>query len=198
MLVVIEGIDGSGKSTVAKKLKEELEKRGYKVYLTSEPTNGPVGQIIRKILKKEIVIDEKFLPHVLTLLYTADRYYHQKEIREALEKYDYVILDRYYHSTIVYQHFLQDIPLSFILDMHKFVIRPDIVFVLDISPKTALKRLEKSREIKEYFEEKEKLEKLREGYLKLKDILKDEKIVYINAEKNLDDVIKEILQYLCS
>ena len=85
MFIVVEGIDGSGKTTIAQLLKEELEKRGYKVWLTREPTDGPIGKQIRELLFQGHEINEIW-GRIMALLFAADRYYHQIEIKKSSKK----------------------------------------------------------------------------------------------------------------
>ncbi len=145
-LIVLEGADGSGKSTHAGLLAEYLEKRGYKVVLTQEPTNGFIGQAIRMILSGRI----KVSPETLTLLFTADRAEHvDKVIRPALENGGIVISDRYYYSTIAYQS-VQGVSDNWISQMNSFVPEPDLVIVLEVASEKALARM--SHKEKEVFE----------------------------------------------
>src|SRR5258705_6074651 len=94
--IAFEGIDGSGKSTQAKLLSEKLLKTGYKIYSTFEPTDGPIGSMIRKIFKREIEADHK----TIAALYLADRLEHllnkTNGILKQMEEGYNIVCDRYY------------------------------------------------------------------------------------------------------
>ncbi|HDN83378.1 MAG TPA: dTMP kinase [Candidatus Altiarchaeales archaeon] len=178
MFIVLEGIDGSGKSTHSKLLGDFLRERGYNVLLTSEPTNGKIGMLIREILAGK----EKVDPKTLALLFTADRYEHiEKEIEPALKENKIVISERYYHSTIAYQS-AQGVEKEWLFQLNRFAIKPDLVIVLDLKPEVALKRV-KSREI---FEKEGFLRKVREHYLSFEDVS------IVDGNKIIEEVQKDI------
>ncbi|MEW5760194.1 MAG: dTMP kinase, partial [Candidatus Thermoplasmatota archaeon] len=93
MFITVEGIDGCGKTTVSKALWKELNKIGYKVAYTYEPTDSSIGNLIKKCCSS---------PFTEAFLFMADRAEHQKWIRKKLEK-SFVICDRYMDSTTAYQ-----------------------------------------------------------------------------------------------
>ncbi|OGJ53890.1 dTMP kinase [Candidatus Peribacteria bacterium RIFCSPHIGHO2_02_FULL_49_16] len=97
--MVFEGPDGSGKSFQSKILAEKLRKEGFDVLHTSEPTNGPIGKLIRSC----IAGDGGTSHEVIQLLFSADRGWHlEKEIEPALNAGKIVVSDRYYYSTFAY------------------------------------------------------------------------------------------------
>jgi len=194
MLIVLEGIDGSGKSLIAQLLKEELEKRGYKIWLTKEPTNGPIGKLIRELLIKGHELNENW-GRIMALLFAADRYYHQEEIKEKIKQGYIVISDRYYHSTFAYQPNYPGISIEWVKELHKYLEKPDYVFILDIPIELAIERMT-DRKKRHMYEKREFLEKVRHNYMKLKEILPDENIFYINNDKSPEETVKEILRIL--
>jgi dTMP kinase len=144
--IVIEGIDGSGKGTQAKLLKERLKDLGRDVLLTSEPTKGPTGRLIREHLSNPFLDDE-----ALALLFASDRIEHlEKEIRPALESGKIVISDRYVYSSIAYQG--QKIDMEWVGDINKYSDKPDIAILLDIDPRITERRMKDRGEDLEYFE----------------------------------------------
>ncbi len=164
MFIVIEGCDGSGKSTQAKLLGKFLKEHGKKVLLTAEPTDGKIGRFIREILSGKRSVD----PKTLALLFTADRYEHLKsEIEPALKQGIVVISERYYHSTITYQT-AQGVDGQWLSDLNRFARKPDLTIFLDIKPWVAVKRT-KTREI---FENREFLERVYNNYLSLRDLVR--------------------------
>ena len=116
-LIAIEGIDGSGKTTIAKKIVEWLNKRNIKALYTSEPTRSPIGLLIKdKIISAEKRQDAR----IEALLFAADRLWHViDEILPSLNKNIIVVTDRYYFSSIAYQGAL-GAPISWIKELNKF------------------------------------------------------------------------------
>jgi dTMP kinase len=157
MLIVVEGIDGSGKSTQAIMLAEWLSKKGKKVILTREPYTKKLRKLLRNGKKQDWF-----------RLFTQDRKLHLRNvILPALQKGRIVISDRYFYSTLAYQ--LR--PDQWKIYRDKFI-KPDIAIIFDLPVSIALKRREK-RDSKisqkaSYFEKKKTLEKVRKKFLKMK------------------------------
>lgn len=144
--IVIEGIDGSGKGTQAKALKERLKDLGKDVLLTREPTKGPTGRLIREHLSNPFLDDE-----ALALLFASDRIEHlEKEIRPAMDSGKFVISDRYVYSSIAYQG--QKIDMEWVGDINKYADKPDLAILLDLDPKIAERRMKDRGGDMEYFE----------------------------------------------
>jgi len=183
---VIEGIDGSGKSTQMEILSNKLSSINQKHHLTTEPTNGPIGVVIRKVLRKEIVVSES----ALAGLFLADRLDHLENGETGLTKIisqgTHVITDRYYWSSYAY-HSLQ-LPMEWVIDINSKcaeILKPDITFYLDLSPEESIKRIKQSRASTELFEEKKILENVRNNYLKSIELLGDkENVVVVNTNEN--------------
>ncbi len=100
--IVLEGLDGSGTTTQLNMLGKKFSQSNINCFMTMEPTDGCIGKIIRKALKKEIVLDKK----TLALLFSADRNEHlcgRDSIREYLARGIWTISDRYFFSSIAYQ-----------------------------------------------------------------------------------------------
>ncbi len=162
LFVAFEGLDGSGSSTQVDLLKDRLRKDGIKAFDTKEPTNNIIGGIIRGALTREIA----FSPEGLQLLYAADRSHHLKrEIIPALEAGHTIITDRYHFSTIAFGSLKLD--YNWLVELSKYFILPDITFFIEVSPKECLRRINKSRLNKEFFEEEEKLKSVLKYYKKL-------------------------------
>ena len=185
MLIVVEGIDGSGKSTQARMLYEALLERGYKVSLIYEPTDSEYGEAIRQKLKSG-----DYTPLELYELFLKDRELNAKRILDLMNKGTIVIMDRYFISTIAYQG-AQGIPIDKIVDDHKEMPRPDIIFILDIPPKVALTRIRP----RDTFEVLNFLEDVRKIYLRIPEILEAFHcdIYIIDATKTPQEIHREIL-----
>ncbi len=187
MFIAIEGIDGAGKATQAKLLASWLENKGYEVFLTQEPTGGEIGKLIKKILssnKSKIYHNSE----VVALLFAADRAEHVKKIKKELKKGKVVISERYLHSSLAYQS-ASGLSIRWIKEINKFAIPPNIIIYLDIPAEIGIKRIA-SRDVKELFEKKEFLTKVRESYLKL--LEKENNVILIDASQEIKKVQKEI------
>ncbi len=185
MFIVFEGIDGAGSTTQSKLLYEFLVSKGFNVLLTKEPTNSEIGKLIRKALKKEIELSNL----TLQLLFIADRANHlEKEILPALKSGKIVVCDRYFLSTIAYG--MLDLDRDWLINLNSKFLFPHIIFLLDVDPKIAIKRISSSKSEKELFEKEEILKKVRENYLQL---AKEFKNVYIiDASKSIEEVFESV------
>ncbi|WP_456367110.1 dTMP kinase [Thermococcus sp.] len=195
MFIVLEGIDGAGKSTQAKLLAAWFENQGYDVVLTKEPTDTAFGRLIRRLVLtggREGIIDGAKISHEAeALLFAADRAEHvDKLIRPSIEAGKVVISDRYFYSSLAYQ-WARGLDLEWLIDLNRFAIRPDLVLLLDLPAKESIKRL-RSRKIKSEFDKIFELQrKVRENYLKLVRIFPEMKIV--NAMEDIQTVHEQIV-----
>lgn len=162
IFVAFEGIDGAGLTTHARLTERFLERKGFKVVLTKEPTDGLVGGLIRACLRGEWKAD----PMTLQLLFAADRCHHVNTvIIPALRSGRAVVTDRYLFSSLAYGSL--DLDYEWLKVVNSKFPLPDITFILDIEPDTALRRIHEDRFAIELFEELEKLERVRAAYLKI-------------------------------
>ncbi len=185
MLIAIEGIDGSGKSTIANYLKEELEKEGFRVVVFKEPTNSVHGQKIRQSFNNRLDV------HKELELFLLDRKHDvEKNILPALKKGYIIVMDRYYYSTIAYQG-ARGIDIDKIKKMNeKIAPKPDLVIILDVKPEIGIRRIKERGDKPNKFEDLEYLEKVRKIFLELK----DDNIVIVDANKNIEFVKNEVLK----
>ncbi len=189
MLITFEGIDGSGKTTQASRLRDYLKDRGLEVYLFREPGGTEVGERVREILVKYPVD-----PLAELFLFEASRAELVRVIRELLRRGEVVILDRFTDSTLAYQGYGRGIDLALIKRLNSLVtggIEPQITFLLDLDPETALRRLkEKSR-----FDDPEFLKKVREGYLRIARSCTS-RVVIIDASLPEEEVFSRIREHV--
>ena len=150
--IVFEGVEGCGKSYQSKKLYDKLKKLKVDAILTREPGGTKSSELIRNLILKDYFTKdshEKFDKYTDTLLYLAARNEHIKnKIKPALIKKKVVICDRFVDSTIAYQVDGKKVNLNFINNIHKKIlqgIKPNIVFVLNVSMETSRKRLKKRK-----------------------------------------------------
>lgn len=188
LFITLEGPDGAGSSTQTDLLSRWLEKRGQKVFVTKEPTNSMVGGIIRVILKKEWEVD----PVTFALLFAADRAHHvNKEIKPLLEKGVHIISDRYILSTLAFES--DSVDIEWLKLINKRFPRPDLTFILNVPGKICAERIAKSRFGFEFFETPEKLEAVRENYLKLKNHFPNTHVIK-GYERDKQEIHEEIVK----
>lgn len=194
LFIVIDGIDGSGKSEIVKMLHNYLFSKGkeYSILTTREPTNGFYGKQIRKMLREEK--DPQSNSKKLVDLFIKDRQEHlEKTIEPFLKKsnkyeLNIVLCDRYYYSTIAFQG-AQGLNMGDLIAKNKKFRKPDIAFILDVEPSLALKRIE-YRE-KEKFEQLDFMRKIRENFLRMPKLLNDN-IKIIDSSKSLKNVFETV------
>lgn len=200
--IVFEGIDGAGKTTQLKKLEQHLKQQNISFYLTKEPTDGPIGSLIRNVLNKRLQLDER----TMAALFLADRLDHIQNpvngMLQAQKAGKLVISDRYYLSSYAYHSAY--VPMDWVIAANSEcakLMRPDIIFFLDISPEDSLERIRKTRAFFDLYETKDRLTQVRSNYYKAIGAVKStENIVILDAtqpeEKLFQQIIKEVNKIL--
>ena len=182
--ITFEGIDGCGKSTVARLIAERLRNDGVDVELTQEPTKTWLGDAVRRSYTEEIH------PYTEAFLFLADRATHTNWINEKLHHGNVVISDRYSDSTVAYQAALFHQKLGgqmpeyvkWLQEVSKPVIRvPNLTFLFDIDPEVSLDRVDN-------------LKLVRENYLAIAKESSHFKV--IDAAKTLEEVTEEVWQVI--
>ena len=187
-LIVIEGIDGSGKSTCAKNLAEKLNSINIKTIYTFEPTHSHYGAKLRDGMLSEDLDTEEEL-----LLFVKDRKEHiEYMIKPALEEGYFIILDRYFYSSIAYQG-AKGIDINRIINMHKdFIIKPDIVFIFHLPIDIALNRIISKRGIADRFENETYLKKVDKIFHSFNEPF----IYHIDTDKDIKIINDELFNIL--
>jgi len=185
--VVIEGIDGCGKSSVAKLAAARL---GKNAVLTREPTDSWIGRAVRRGAASDLS------PYADALLFMADRALHTEDIRRLLGRGKLVISDRYYHSTVAYQaaylkrEFEGDV-FSWLLEANRRIsLQPDLTVFLSVPPELGLERV-RSRGRYSRFEKIAFLREVARNYRRL--ARADASIVETDATRPLDAVVDEVV-----
>jgi dTMP kinase len=169
--VVFEGLDGAGTSTQVRLLADRLrrDRPDRNVHVTAEPSPGPVGALIRQVLKGRTTAvtalgqPRPFDPRALALLFAADRLDHVAcEIAPLVEAGWLVISDRYVWSSLAYQSL--DAPLAWVAEANRFAPPPDLLVVLEVPAQVGLSRVDASRPGREIFEQADTLEKVAVAY----------------------------------
>lgn len=198
MFITFEGIEGSGKSTQAKMLRDYLESRGLVVHLTREPGWGKIGKFIRDLILSDNEVE--IHPYTELCLFCADRAQHVKEyIKPRLERNEVVISDRYTDSTVVYQGHGRKLDISLVKEMAEtssLGIKPDLTILLNLPVREGLKRLERRGTISRIDEEPVEFHELiRQGYA-TESSLDSKRIKIVNGLDNesvVHDEIKKIV-----
>jgi dTMP kinase len=167
-LITFEGIEGCGKSTLAKELYEYLKSKNYKVIFTREPGGGKLGEKIREIL----LSNEFEIPDYSELfLFLASRYEHTKNvIIPRLKEGYFVISDRYMDSTIAYQGYGRKIDLKLLEKLNEIAtlgIKPDLTFLIDLPEEISFNRLKDKILDRIESEEIEFYKRVRFGYIEI-------------------------------
>jgi len=191
---VFEGIDGSGKTTVSRKIFEKLvEVVRNEVILTAEPTRSWLGDAVRKGL------EECVSPLTEALLFLADRSEHTERIKNWMAGGAIVLCDRYNPSTLAYQGPLIKMQigegaLEWLKSISRQItIQPDITFLFSVEPEEALKRIG-GRDVKTKFERLNFLREVSETYHKL--AREDPKTIIVDASRPIDAVTAEVLNII--
>jgi dTMP kinase len=155
-LITFEGCEACGKSTQVKRLAARLEKRGMAPAVFREPGGSAIGEVIRDLLQHSEV-NHGMTPETELLLFEASRSQLVREkIRPALRRSEWVICDRFFDSTTVYQGAARQLDLALVEKLNAFAVGdcvPDLTFVLDIDRATAQARLGNRKKIRDRMEE---------------------------------------------
>jgi dTMP kinase len=152
-LIVLEGLDGAGTTTQARRLAAHLQARGQPVHLTREPSDGPIGRLIREMLTGHHALpDQAIGQSTFGLLFAADRLDHlQREVEPQLAAGKTVISDRWYHSSLAYQGTGAD--RDWITTLNARARRPDLTIFLEVRPEIAAQRRVAAGRVQELFED---------------------------------------------
>ncbi len=161
--IVLEGPDGCGKSTQVELLSNWLKNEKYQVKHTKEPTDNPIGKVLRKSLNDEIEMP----PETQALLFAGDRSLHVSNIiKPCLESGKIVITGRYLPSSLVYQPSL-GLSREWIEKINKYAINPDLTIVIDVPPEVGTKRVDNTGDSDKFESNLELQKKVRNSYKKL-------------------------------
>lgn len=193
--IVLEGLDGSGKTKAAKYIKKILKKKGImKIKNVHEPGSTLIAEKIRKIIKENQNKEKIYYKTEILLMYAARIQLINKIIKPSLKKGKWIIGDRHNLSTLAYQGGKNGIHQNFILKLKKKFFKkfePNLTIFLDVKPKIGIKRFLKRNKIDRIESKKEKFFlEVRNNYFKIIKLFKN--IIIINANKKIENVKKNI------
>lgn len=187
--IVFEGADGAGKSSLCKRVAEELTAKGIEVVLTAEPTHEGIGAFIRSGGAGDIS------QRTEALLFVADRNDHTEKIKEMVSEGKVVLCDRYFASTVAYQSAKLDGDASdreWLIGINReFIDIPEAIILLDIDPKVGMDRVGVRGEEISKFERLDFQNQVRENYLLL---AKEFGFDVIDASQTQDQVFAEAME----
>jgi len=199
--IVIEGIDGSGTTTQCSILAQRLASKGLPTHTTREPSDGPIGVLIRQILTGRVVVPGRHGARppgwaTMATLFASDRLDHlQAEIIPNLIDGVTVISDRYDHSSVAYQTVGGgggDDVTAWVREVNRRARRPDLTLVLDVDPKVAAGRRGMRSGGPELYEVDEMQVEIAKFYAKIDEIFPDDTIRHIDANRGVDAVAATI------
>jgi dTMP kinase len=200
--IVVEGIDGSGSTTLVDRLAANFRANHRPVHRTCEPSGGPVGAMIRQVLSHRIVVpvDSAVVSPgwaTMALLFASDRLDHlEAEVLPRLRKGITVISDRYDLSSLAYQSATApvgnsddaDRVVAWIRECNRFARRPDLTLVLDVLPEVAAQRRASRGGSKELFENLELQVRLARAYAGAEKLVPGDSLVHLDANQPIEAV----------
>ena len=195
LFIVFEGIDSSGKTTQAELLKNSLIANQSQAVISSEPSNGIIGNLIRQALKQRIVFskDRELFDRQMAYLFAADRHDHLYNdvdgVFKLIKDNYHVISTRYYFSSLAYNCDNKS-QFDFIQKLNDRFPDPDLTIYIDIPIEVSLKRLQE-RSAREIYETKTKLTKVREQYQQIFSTYQGEAIA-IDGTQALEKIHQQI------
>lgn len=187
LFIVLEGIDGSGKTTLRDGICDSLRKKGYDAITTAEPTDGMLGSILRNGGTDNQLAE--------ALLFVADRACHTDDIVKDLEKGISVVCDRYYASTLAYQSAGSGGPdYDLLVTLNELAtIEPDITFLLDIDPERGMARVDDRGEERSKFEKLDFQRRVRAKYLS---IAEEKGFVVLDASEPKEKLLSQSMEHI--
>ncbi len=165
--MILEGIDGSGKSTLMERLSHALSLKGHKIIVTKEPGGTPFGKEIRQLVQHG---KHTLSPHAEFLLFAADRAQHiQTVVQPALERGELVLSDRMADSSMAYQGYGRGLDKNMIATINNWAmagVEPDLILYINIDWQIAWERIHKRGEVLTRFEQEKKdfFERVAQGF----------------------------------
>ncbi|MFJ5763322.1 dTMP kinase [Neobacillus sp. NPDC093182] len=200
--ITLEGVEGSGKSTIINFIKDSLETSGKKVVVTREPGGIDIAEQIRSVILDPK--NTKMEGRTEALLYAAARRQHLVEkVIPSLNEGSIVLCDRFVDSSLAYQGYARGLGISEVFSINKFAIgdlMPDLTLYLDLDPQIGLSRIAKNKEREINRLDLEEINfhvNVREGYEEVMKIF-PERMVRIDANQEVEEVMADINEVLAA
>jgi len=203
LFVVFEGIDGAGTTTQSARYAGYLRSRRRLVHVTGEPSGGPLGSLLRLMLKQRVTLPSHHRETTMTLLFAADRIDHlESEVCPHLRDGYVVISDRYELSSIIYQSIgIEDETerkkfVSWIRECNRHAKQPDITVVIDVDPEVAEHRRRMRGGASDLYEEPDLQARLARAYLKAEDFVGSDRLIHVDGNGDVDSVTAAVTKAL--
>jgi dTMP kinase len=195
-LIVVEGIDGAGTTTQIERYAAHLRQAKRLVHVTREPSQGPIGSMLRQALGGRMALGNGYHSELMALLFAADRLDHlATEIEPWLRDGAVVLCDRYDLSSIAYQtttapaELLERVDFeSWVRSLNRFARRPDLTVVVNVSPDLAERRRRSRTGKPDIYEVAELQRKLAALYRDAERLTPGDAIVHIDGDPSLEEV----------
>ena len=191
--IVFEGLDGAGTTTQCQRLAEWMRAQGREVHETAEPSDGPIGRMIRQVLREEQLgaDSQRMNAQSIAGLFVADRADHLKsEIEPALARGVDVLCDRYVHSSLAYQGSETDV--DWVASLNSVMPSPDLILFVEVPVAVAGERRRIRDEQAEIYEADIFQKKVAEGYLRAQMIRPEDPVSTIDGAQSVEDVQDDI------
>lgn len=203
VFIAVEGVDGCGSTTHSRLLAKALKGRGRESVLTCEPTNGPIGGLIRQILQRRLFVADAAGPRgfawsTMALLFAADRLDHLDSlVMPALKDGAVVVSDRYDLSSLAYQSATapeaHDV-IPWIRELNVRAVRPDVTVVIDVPAEVAEERRRNRGGVEEMFEHRALQERLVTIYARAETLVPGDRLVHVSGVGTAEEVSARILE----
>lgn len=202
LFIVLEGVDGAGTTTHTALLKKALRAKGLPVTVTREPSDGPVGVLIRQILTGRVVVpgisgSRPSSWSTMALLFAADRMDHiEATIHPNLMDGVTVLSDRYDFSSVAYQSVTAGVDratVKWVREINAHARRPDLTIVLDVDPQEAARRRSERSLGREIYDGQELQVLLGEFYRDIEQWFPDDNVVHVDANRTIEEVASDVL-----
>lgn len=203
VFVVVEGVDGCGSTTHARLLAKALRVTGRETLLTCEPTNGPIGGLIRQILQRRLFVADASGPRgfawtTMALLFAADRLDHlDAQVLPVLREGGVVVSDRYDLSSLAYQSATAPdahAAIPWIRELNSRALRPDVTIVIDVPADVAEERRRNRGGVEEMFEHRALQERLVGIYAEAEALVPGDRVVHVSGLGSAEEVGRRILE----
>lgn len=195
IFITFEGGEGSGKTTIIKRLTEELTQKGYSVVCTREPGGSKIAEGIRNIILDKENTEMDYMTEAL--LYAASRAQHLSEkVKPALKEGKVVLCDRYLDSSLAYQGYARGLGIDRVYDINLYAtegLLPNLTLFVDIAPSVGLDRIKQNHREEDRLD-KEKIdfhERVHSGYLEVARRF-PERIKVVDGEQSVEEVYADV------